>query len=149
MMRSLAACMFACLASLAFAQGYGPPGYGEPEPNPVAFAPFNGLWWNPSESGSGYQIQTSGSTLVVTIYTFAANGDPIYYLSAGPLTNAGYTYTGTLDRYRGGQCISCPYAGAPTLTGNDGTVRFEFITSRSATVYLPGGRVTTIVPFAF
>jgi hypothetical protein len=118
-------------------------------PAPAAITPVNGLWWNPAESGTGYQIQTSGSTLVITIYTFKANGDPQYYLSAGPLANSGRTFVGTLDKYRAGQCISCPYTGRPILDGNDGTVRIEFSDARSATVDLPGGRVTAIVPFAF
>ena len=29
-------------------------------------------------------------------------------------------FTATLDKYTGGQCISCPYTGRPTLAGNDG-----------------------------
>lgn len=149
MLRSLVVCIACCAAALAHAQGYPPPGYPEPEPEPMAFTPHNGLWWNPAESGSGYQIQTSASTLVVTIYAFRANGEPVYYLVAGPRTNNGRSFTGTLDRYRGGQCISCPYTGVPALDGNDGTVRFEFQSTRSATVYLPGGRVTTIQPFDF
>ena len=86
---------------------------------------------------------------MVTIYAFRTNGEPVYYLSAGPRTNNGRTFVGTLDRYRGGQCIACSYSGPPTLDGNDGTVRFEFHSARSATAYLPGGRVTTIQPFDF
>ena len=148
MARSLVACIAWCIAALAHAQAYPPPGY-DPEPEPAAFTPHNGLWWNPAESGSGYQIQTSAATLIVTIYAFKASGEPVYYLAAGPRSNGGRSFVATLDRYRGGQCISCPYVGAPALDGNDGTVRFEFQSTRSATVYLPGGRVTTIQPFDF
>ena len=49
----------------------------------------------------------------------------------------------------GGQCISCPYSGPPQEIGNDGDVTIQFSSPTSATMYLPGGRVTYIQPEAF
>ena len=109
--------------------------------------PQPGLWWNPNESGSGYAIDFKNGTLVVTVYSYKANGDPQWYVAAGPLN--GTTFIATLDKYIAGQCISCGYAGRPTPSGNDGTITIEFTSSTSATVNLPGGRVTQIQPQAF
>mgnify|MGYP006270283609 CR=1 FL=1 len=115
---------------------------------PLAFTPTTGLWWNPVESGTGYNIQVQHGTLVVTMYSYTVAGDPIWYLVVAPLTNAGsgVKATGTLDKFRGGPCAACGYATRPGTMGNDGTVNIVFETANAATVQLPGGRVTKIQP---
>lgn len=123
--------------ALIVAQSASPP---DPTPQP-------GLWWNPDESGSGYALDFKHGTLVVTVYSYKANGDPQWYVASGPLN--GTTFTATLDKYLAGQCISCAYAGNAVAAGNDGLIAIEFASSTSATVKLPGGRVTKIQPQAF
>ncbi len=108
----------------------------------------NGLWWSPAEGGTGYTVAVRNGTLVMVIYSFKSDGEPQWYLTAGPLTNGNRNYTGMLDRYRGGQCITCTYRGA-TLSGNDGAISIVFNSAGSATLSLPGGRVTTIQPMQF
>ena len=110
-------------------------------------SPRAGLWWNPDESGSGYNLDLRHGVLVVLFYSYAANGDPLWYISSGPLI--GNTFTGSLDKFRAGQCISCLYAGMPQATGSDGTVTIQFQSDTSATMTLPGGRVTQIQPEVF
>lgn len=133
--------------------GYTIPG-ALPQPGggaaPLAFTPATGLWWNPSESGSGYNIQVQRGRLVATVYSYAPTGEPVWYLAVGPLTNAGgaVVATGTLDRYRGGQCASCTYQ-PPSMTGDDGAITFTFASPTAATVQLPGGRITQIQPMAW
>ncbi len=124
-----------------------PPGGGAA---PLAFTPATGLWWNPSESGSGYNIQVQRGMLVLTMYSYTAGGDPIWYLGVGPMANAGarVAVTGTLDKFRGGQWASCMYQ-PPSMTGNDGAFTIMFSSPNAATVRLPGGRVTTIQPDAW
>ena len=109
--------------------------------------PQIGLWWNPNESGTGYALDYKHGVLVVTVYSYQQNGAPQWYLAAGPLPNT--TFSATLDKYTGGQCISCAYAGRPSLIGNDGTITINFSSATSATLNLPGGRVTQIQPQAF
>lgn len=123
-----------------------PRSYGVPPP-PPPIVPINGVWWNPQESGTGYGLTYSNGVLVMQTYSFNQDGSPQYYLSAGQVTNN--TVTMTLDTYRAGQCISCPYPGSPTLTGNHGNVTVTLLTTRSARMTLPGGRTITIVPFEF
>lgn len=117
---------------------------------PLAFTPVTGVWWNPNESGSGYDIQVQHGMLVATMYSYATNGDPVWYLAVGALANAGggVAAVGTLDRYRGGQCASCTYQ-MPVRMGSDGGITITFTSPTAATVLLPGGRVTQIQPGAW
>jgi hypothetical protein len=113
---------------------------------PGALVPYVGVWWNPNESGSGYVFDVRNGVLVITIFTYeAGTGHSEWYLSSGPLTQNGTRYVGTLDKYRGGQCIACAYT-APTQTGNDGSISITFTSATSATLSLPGSRTTNIVP---
>jgi hypothetical protein len=123
------------------------PGGGAP---PLAFTPVTGVWWNPNESGTGYNIQVQRGVLVVTMYSYTPTGDPMWYLVVGPLsaTGGGVAATAPLDKYRGGQCASCMYK-MPSLMGNDGSINITFTTPTAATVQLPGGRVTQIQPFVW
>ena len=109
--------------------------------------PVVGLWWNPSESGSGYNLDVKNGVLVVTIYSYKGSGEPQWYITSGPITNN--SFTGTINKYVGGQCISCTYKGLPTVGGNDGVVTIDFTSPTSATLSLPGGRVTQIQPQTF
>jgi hypothetical protein len=114
---------------------------------PLAFLPFAGLWWNPDESGSGYNFQIQHGVMVATIFSYTASGEPLWYYAFGPMANAGngVAVTGTLDRYRGGQCASCTYRPA-SMIGNDGVFTITFTSPTSAIVQLPGGRMTRIQP---
>jgi len=115
----------------------------------TAFQPRSGVWANLNESGSGYTIEIQEGVLVITIYSYQSGGAPQWYLASGPMTNDQHNFTGTLDKYVGGQCISCVYAGRPSLAGNDGTLSILFLSETSATLTLPGGRTTTIQSFNF
>ena len=120
-------------------------------PAPLAFTPVTGLWWNPSESGTGYNIQVQHGVMVVTMYSYVAGGGaPLWYLAQGTLANvgAGVAATGTLDKYGGGQCASCMYQ-KPSMMGNDGGMTITFTSPTTATVQLPGGRMTQIQPEAW
>src|SRR5262249_54041645 len=90
---------------------------------PATIVPVAGVWWDPQESGSGLGIDYQNGTLIVEVYSYLSNGPAQWYLSAGPVVSN--VFTGTLDKYTGGQCISCAYQAA-TLVGNDGTITITF-----------------------
>jgi hypothetical protein len=116
----------------------------------AGFTPTVGLWWNPDESGSGYNFDVKHGVLVVTIFTYDGLGHSEWYLAAGPLTDNGTKFSATLDKYRGGQCVGagCVYRNPGPPAGNDGSISITFTSATSATVILPG-RVTTIQPQVF
>ena len=109
-----------------------------------AFIPVGGVWWNPSEPGSGLGLDYENGTLIVEVYSYLAGGASQWYLAAGPLTNN--VFTATLDKYVNGQCVSCAYQ-APSLSGNDGTITITFTSATTATADLPGGRHIQIERF--
>jgi hypothetical protein len=115
----------------------------------AAFQPRTGHWNNPNEAGSGMNIDLQDGTFVVTIYSYATNGLAQWYIASGKGTNDNHNFTGSLDKARAGQCISCTTYVFPTSDGSDGTISISFASEVSATVNLPGGRVTQIQPFNF
>ena len=114
----------------------------------AAFNPPPGIWENANEIGTGYSLDFKHGVLVVVFYSFNPNGTAQWYISSGPLV--GSTFTGTLDKFVNGQCISasCAYR-YPALAGNDGAVTIIFSSDTTATMYLPGGRVIPIHPSVF
>src|SRR4030095_4120710 len=112
---------------------------------PAAIIPVAGVWWNPNESGSGFGLDYQNGTLLVEVYSYLAGGASQWYLASGPVTNNVFTAT-TLDKYTGGQCISCAYK-APALSGNDGNITITFTSPTTATADLPGGRHIKIQRF--
>ncbi len=111
---------------------------------PAAIVPLAGVWLNPAESGSGFGLDYQNGTLIVEAYSYLPGGASQWYLAAGPVVNN--VFTATLDKYTGGQCISCAYKG-PRSPGNDGTITITFTSPTTATVDLPGGRHIQIQRF--
>lgn len=113
-----------------------------------AIQPRTGNWWNPAEPGRAFNIEIQDGLLVLDVYAYQAGGMAQWYLASGAMTNSGQDFSGTLDKYVGGQCISCRFT-SPTLVGNDGAISIHFMSETSATVTLPGNVTTTIQPFDF
>ena len=89
-----------------------------------AYQPEAGLWWNPSESGSGFNIEIQDNLLAFIGYLGEGNGAPVWYTSSGFLTGNAL-YEGELLRFSGSQCAGCTYPGAPTPQAV-GTLRLVF-----------------------
>jgi hypothetical protein len=102
-----------------------------------AGAPVAGVWWDPDESGSGYGLDFRDGVLILQVYSYTAGGAAQWYLGAGAVTD--HVFSGSLDRYTGGQCISCAYV-APSMAGSDGRVTITFTSPTTADITLPGGR---------
>jgi hypothetical protein len=100
--------------------------------------PTMGLWWNPNESGRGYEIDLQGDTMVVTTYVYEQSGDPIWYLSSGTYDHTTATFQSAYDIFANGQCFGCPYV-APDHTGDAGPITITFHTNQTATLTYPGG----------
>ena len=119
----------------------------DPPPPSVSVSPVVGLWDNRDEPGTGYSLDFKHGVLVVLVFTYTTSGAPQWYIASGPVVGA--TFTGRLDKFVGGPCISCAFAGGPAAAGNDGTITIVFSSATSATVFLPERRVTEIRPTAF
>lgn len=115
----------------------------------AGFQPRTGHWFNPNESGRGFNFDIQDGILVMTFYSYNANGDPQWYLASGPMTSAQHNFSAPLGKYRDGQCLSCAYGGEAVPSGDDGVVSINFTSETAATITLPGGRITQVQPFNF
>ena len=60
------------------------------------------LWWNPSESGWGVNLNQQGSTIFGTLFTYDQSRNPLWLvMSGGAMQPDGVTYTGGLYRTTG------------------------------------------------
>ncbi len=73
-----------------------------------AMLPENGVWWNPAEAGTGYDLELQDNVLVLYAYTYEPSGLPVYLYAATKLTGENQ-FTGTLTKSANGPCITCPY----------------------------------------
>ena len=115
--------------------------------SPTDIVPIEGMWWDPMQSGSGYAIDVKHGVLVMTVFSYTATGLAQWYLLYGTLVNN--SVTAKLLKFMGGQCISCAAWQIPSAAGDDGVATVTFTSPMTATILLPGGRITQIVPQDF
>jgi hypothetical protein len=113
----------------------------------ASIRPASGWWWNASEGGRGYSIEISGSTMFFALYTYAADGTALWYISSGLMTDS-TTYSGVLQQYAGGQTLNGSYQAA-TPIGSVGTIQIYFDAANSGTIVFPNGSSTSITRFDF
>ena len=101
-----------------------------------AVLPDGGWYWNPAESGRGFNIEIQDNILFVAGFIYDAQGKPIWLVSGGPMSSD-RTYTGQLFQTPiGGQCIGCFYPGAPVEV-DAGTISITF-NGTNATILVNG-----------
>lgn len=104
-----------------------------------AFLPSTGIWYNPAESGRGYDIEIQGNTMAVATYVYDQSGKQLWYTSGGTYNEATRTFTSTFDSATGGQCFGCAYVNPTRHVGAGGTITIVFNSYESATLIFPGG----------
>ena len=114
-----------------------------------AMVPENGVWWNPNESGTGFNFEIQDDRLGVYAYTYEASGLPVYLYGVTALTGTNQ-FEGSLMKSSSGSCISCPYH--PNSEAKVGQIKVLFDSPSSATVTTTtaeGTRSTRVQRFAF
>lgn len=61
---------------------------------------LSGLWWSPSQNGHGFFFEVRNDTLLATWYTYDGAGNPLWFLSAGPMGTPS-RYSGTMHVFHG------------------------------------------------
>ena len=124
----------------------------------LAYTPESGFWWNPSESGSGLQLEVQDNFIAIVGYSFDAEGRQMWVTAAGFLDdNASFTSTdnpgdGTwLNTFSDGQCLGCDHDGYPTAhAGSQGPISLVFDPDDPTRATLTwGGRTQQIERFQF
>jgi hypothetical protein len=96
------------------------------------FQPFNGWWWNPDESGSGYSLELQGDKLFIVGFMYDDAGRPVWYFSAGPMSSP-TTYHGDVLQFANGQTMGGPYH-PPSGYTTPATLDVEFTATDAATL---------------
>jgi hypothetical protein len=99
---------------------------------------YSDIWWNAAESGWGAELQQQGDVIFMTLFVYAADGTPTWYVASAmrPLVfvaPAPPTWQGTLYRSSG------PYFGGAfdpntVVQTPVGTATFEFPTATTGTL---------------
>lgn len=104
-----------------------------------AFTPAPGFWYNPNESGRGFNIEIQDNIMAVATYVFDQHGTPIWYTSAGTFNEGTETFAGNLANAVGGQCLGCTYV-PPIVSGNaGGPMHIVFTSFENGVLYFQGG----------
>jgi subtilisin family serine protease len=100
--------------------------------------PAAGWWWNPSEAGRGFSLETRNGRIFLGTFLYEDDGSPLWFVVNGP--QSGSSFSGSLQRFGSGQTLSGAYQ-APQLVGTAGTATLNFTSSTSGTLSWPGGTI--------
>jgi hypothetical protein len=115
--------------------------------------PYEGSWFNPEQSGSGFLIEVENDRLLGYYFGYDETGEPIWALFDGQLQDASeegglYKVNSTLGKYKGGNCINCDYK-PPSEIEEIGDIEIIFNRHAHASYSINGGDVQNIVPLYF
>jgi len=100
--------------------------------------PATGWWWNPSEPGRGFSLETRNGRLFLGAFLYEDDGSPRWFVVNAPQN--GSSFSGPLQRFGSGQTLSGDYR-APQMVGTVGTATLNFTTSTNGTITWPGGTI--------
>lgn len=108
---------------------------------PAVFAmlPDNGWYWNPAESGRGFNIEIQDNALFMSAFVYRPDGTAAWYVGGGPMSSD-RAWTGDLYETANGQCIGCSYRAPDLILA--GRASINFTSERTATISLLGGTVS-------
>ena len=102
-------------------------------------APQVGWWWNPSESGRGFFVESQNGVTFIAAYLYENDGHATWFVAGGPNADP-YNYSGPLYNLSNGQTLFGGYVKPGGLTvGGQMSVHFDDDTHGTFT--WPGGAV--------
>src|SRR5579863_9677279 len=106
----------------------------------LAILPDSGWYWNPAESGRGFNIEIQNNVLFMAGFVYDQQGNAIWLTTGGPMSSD-HTYSGDLYQTAGGQCLGCSYSGSPEII-KYGTASVTFTDSETALITLNGTTIS-------
>jgi hypothetical protein len=100
-----------------------------------AMLPDSGWYWNPSQSGMGYEIEIQDNVLFMSVFMYGDDGHPIWIVTGGPMSSDHF-YSGSAIQTDNGWCLGCAYK-TPTVVPY-GPVTVNFTGPATATVTIKG-----------
>jgi YVTN family beta-propeller protein len=118
----------------SFGQFIGPP----ENPPPTN---YQGLWWNPAESGWGISLAHQGDSIYLTWYTYDAAGRSSWLAMLASRTGP-QTYSGDILEVHGSPYNVLPYNPAAKIVARVGTGTLTFTGATTATFDMTAKNVT-------
>jgi hypothetical protein len=113
--------------------------------NALAIIPENGWWWNPAESGRGFNLEVQDNLLFFASFAYDASGNPAWYTAGGPMTSD-RDWTAQLVVTSHGQCFGCAYVDPVRTVVGTATLHF---TSPQKAVLTVNGTSIAVQRFDF
>ena len=104
----------------------------------TCITPATGWWWNPSQPGRGFSLETRGGRFYFASFLYDTDGSPLWFVANGP--QSGATLSGTLAKFGSGQTLAGDYQ-APQLVGTAGSATLTFSSATTGTLTWPGGNL--------
>lgn len=104
---------------------------------PSSMPPEDGIWGDPSQSGSGFVIETNNRIMAVAAFAYNDARQSTWYLGTAPYDYITHTWTGTVASTSGGQCLGCSYS-APVTSATSTNVEIRFTSQTTANVLIDG-----------
>ncbi len=102
----------------------------------------SGWWYVAGQSGRGYSIEIRGNKLFFAGYMYETDGAATWYISSGAMASAD-SYSGTLQKFSGGQTLTGAYAAATSL-GSVGALGITFTSDTTATMVMAGQTLSLV-----
>jgi hypothetical protein len=115
--------------------------------------PYNGTWYNPDRSGSGFSFDVQNGTLFGTYYGYDEQGTAIWLTFVGDLVaseepNVMWTLDADLLQFQEGNAFNQTYM-LPSTTDYQGQIHIKFTQENHALFSVNGGIEQNIVPIIF
>ena len=84
----------------------------------------SGLWWNPAEPGWGLDVSQQEGSVMATLFTYSAQGDPLWLIGPSLRQQADGAFAGDLFEMTGPRFDAAPWTG--TVMGTAGKMHLAF-----------------------
>lgn len=114
-----------------------------PPPPPPAMPQFDysDLWWNPNESGWGFNIIQHGTgVLFCVMFTYGPGNVPMWYVVPGGTWNTTTNFSGAVYRVSG-TAVNQPFVGSAATNVGNATIIFTDQNNASLTMTVNGTQV--------
>jgi len=92
------------------------------------------LWWNAAESGWGMNINQQSDIVFATLFTYAADGSPLWFVMSEGRPRPDGSYAGTLYRAAGPPFGANPWSPSAVSLAPVGTMTIAFTGADTATL---------------
>jgi hypothetical protein len=113
-----------------------------------SFHPVDGWWYDPNESGRGFNIELQDDEMFISAFHYRENGEPVWWVANGRFNASTGRMRGEFLELENGQCPGCPYTGFPDIVEGAGSaVTVDFDTAISATLNWDGETIRLVRQF--